>query len=1356
VGKQIVPRKNPLVGLDFTSEDHNLPQEALRVARNCHVQSGVAVKRRGYSRLYKDRALRRGMLCQRAATEKPFHQRNVTGAVEPVVTVHSYPSLSHGFLQWHSDYQLTRAAAWAREFRLFTGKIDSLRNFFVFEQANDEDTGTSAQWVNICTVLSIYVSTAGRLVVQMRASTSATAWTAVRTFTSAATLTADTDYHVGLSYDGNATNGAGTLSLYINGVLDTAFAINWQAGELWHGETSRHTSYPNLVWLNQLYVQREMATDTADTATGAVPDDYYAEYPSVLEHGAESMGVYEIRFWNTAKNFAAVGYPLSRPLTAAEYGSGCVGYWPCWDGGGLTAENLVDVRRPIQLLPAEPASVPDSGFVSGHGLQISAGCVLFKYWLASDTQVDGTGRALSQLFGDSDRNGQNPGTVGCVEYTVNLRVRTPPAPKRRPVNAGSDPAQIGDDNYLLAVYMANPATPKNLFGQQMLTVRIPYGYAGVTSGSLYVQDNNVTTAAGAVLADDTVYSIWITRSRLGVVTVYLDNATSAYSTATVTSLTDVDFGLCMTIGAAFPSQPFRSSKNFNGLFRFEWLRVWNRVLTVRERQTFYNQALPDTSRSDNTLLINLEVKGPTGRELPSFCSYPTDFQLGQIYNSERLGAVSPSGGGASLTRQWWDAWPNSIPPYWGSYAALSTSYLPVGYEAGVESIGSHRSIFGGLSQMFFAAHGIAYVDRDFTRTTTPTPLVPARTSSYRTFWHYTSQASSRQVSAADRLLVLNDYGYPHIWNGRALIPLGIDLPAYRRMLNAVSITPAIVAGFTVVGGALVSGQFYSYKFVYVDEEFEVVGVIGPTVGADPGVAGTLIVGATGPSAADAENHADTANDCRRPIRCHLNPRVTGIRIFRSRGSATADLAEAGPFLYHSTFANADTTFIDGTADSALLPVQLDDSFDQPPAYRYADIFEGRLVLANTSLAKDAVLASASGLPEHFNLSNTILTEDGTGGVITGARSAFDSYWVFKTASIWRFVNGPDNIEGALFTSAIGCIAPHSLVEFYNQAAGRRMFFFWGPDGPYLFDGNQPVYIGQALKGPLSSEPFSAIKRDAITDIHADDISKLGEIWVWCKDPTTGEYTVCYAYDYITGAWLERTGLRFTALGRVDVPRDISTVGSADVIKLPTWIAGDQRGYLYELDKTTSDGMDDYVSPDDTQDVVISATSTVITCPTHVNWIGTLMGLSGIPLTLLHANGQIEVRWILSNTASTITVERAFTTTPVAGALFLLGGIGFHLEYVWDAADADTLDKLFTTLVTWHEGALYYRTAVDWAALSGAATLIADGDRKRVRTYINKFAEVLKLELTNYYPDQPVTIAARAWEISPTLPPVRTQ
>lgn len=1348
--KQIIPRKDALAGMDFTSEDHAMAPNVLRAAKNCHVQNGVATKRRGFQRLYKDSALRRGMLCQRASTERPFHVRNVNASLKHVV-VHSYPSLSYGYLSWHADYAPLRSTAWAREFRLYTGKIDSGRNFYIFEQANDEDNGASVQWANICSTLSAYINTAGKLVVSFRASTAAATWTATRTYTSTATLTADTDYHIGFSYDGGSANGAGVLSVFINGVLDGTLAINWLANELWHGDPARHTSYPNLIWLNRLYVQREMASDTTDTGAGAVPDDYYREYPSSLECGAEGMGVYEIRFWSIAKNFAAVGYPLNRPLIAAEYGASCVGYWPCWDGGGLVAENLVHVRRPIQLLPAEPAYVADSGFSSGYGLSIAPSSMLFRYWTELDTQVDGVGAAFSKLFGDDDRSAQNPAVVGCTEYTINMRIRTPISPKRRPKNAGTAGAGAESDlNNLLSVYMASPLTPADMFGSRTFHLYIPWNLAGgTTDGSLYVNDNGAVTTAGTVLADDTVYSIWVTRSRTGAVSVYLDNSASTYSTATVTAFVDVATGIAITLGASFPGQSARGAKNFSGAFRMEWCRVWSRVLTLRERQVYYNQRLPDASRSDNTLLLNLEVSEPAGPELFSFCSYPTDFMLSQVYSSVRLGPVTA--GGAAITRQWWDAWTNALPPYWGSHQ-VTTTYDPVGYEAAVESIGSHRSVFGGLSQLVFTANGILYADRDFVRTALPSSLVPARASSYRTFYKYTSQIASRQVGAADRLVVLSDYGYPHIWNGRALVPLGVDLPAVRRMPYALPAVPTIEPTSSVAG-SLTADKWYSYKFVYVDEEFEVQGLVGPTVAEQTTATRALVVGSS------LQDHADTANNSFRPLHCHLNPRVTGIRVYRSRGSESATLAEAGPFLYYATFTNVDTAFIDGTADDNLLPLQLDDSFDQPPAYRYADIFEGRLVLGHAAGARDAVQPSESGLPEHFNLSNRILTEDGTGGVVTGVRSAFDSCWVFKTGSIWRFVDSAQGLVGSLFTSSVGCIAPHSIVEFYNQALGRRMFFFWGPDGPYLFDGNQPVYIGQPLKGSPANAPFSQLKLDAITDIHAVDISKRGEIWLWAKD-TNGEFTICYAYDYIRGAWTERTGLRFNAVGRVDVPRDITTAGSADSIRLATWMAGDQRGYIYELDKTDSDGTAS-ISSDTTETLTGASTATVLTATAaHPNWVGTdpslLPNLRGFPIWLIRATGAFEVRWILSNTNQTITVERTFASTPAAGSIITIGGIGFHLEYPWDSANADSIDKLFAYYILWHDGDVYARSAMDWAALTGGFSLVADTNKVRDRIYLNKLGEVLKLELTNYFAEQPVTIAARALEVSPTSSSVRAE
>lgn len=1343
--KTIVDRKGVLAGLDLTSEDHGLDPNSLRVAQNCSLQAGGAVKRRGFRRLYTDHALTRGMLCQRATVERPFHETNVSGVVVPHIVSHSYPSLAHGYLQWHSDFQPTRAAAWARDFRLYTGKLDTSRNFYIFDQGNDEDTGASVQWANVCRALSVHINTAGKVVLTMRASTNATTWTAVRTFTSAGTLSADTDYHIGISYDGVSTNGAGGLSLYINKVLDTAFNINWVVNELWHGETSRHTSYPNLIFLNQLYVQRELGSDTDDTGTGATPDDYYAEYPAALEHAAEGCGIYEIRFWSAAKDYSAAGYPATRPLTAAEYGGGtnCVGYWPCWDGGGLVAENLVSVNKPIQLLPAEPAYVPDTGLSTGYGLQLGPNTLLMRYWDADDVDTVGVGRALSDMFGSNGRAGTNPANTGCVEYTIEMRVRTPYSKKRRPLNAGSPAGAADDLNYLLSIYMAASATPSDMFGFQQFALYIPHNVAGKTNGSLYAQDNSNTTGAGVALSDDTVYSIWVTRSRTGALSIYLNNNTSTYSTGALTNINDVGTAVCVTIGAAFPAWPARGQKNFSGQFRMEHFRVWSRVLTAKERATYYNRTLPDTARSDSSLLINLEVIEPSGSQLPSFCSHPSYFDLAPLYGAQRLGPTA-----TDLTRQWWDAWPNTVPPYWGAHQDTASTYVPVGYEGSVESIGSHRSIFGGLSQLVFGAHGVLYVDRDYLASGIPQSLAPARTSSYRSFYRQSAQDAARQVGVADRLVILQDNGAPHIWNGRALVPLGIDLPVVRRMPTAYSVHPQIAAAVTATG-SLTNGQYYGYMLVYVDEEFNVYGSVGPFV-AQATATGAMVIGSS------LDSHADAANNSFRPVHCHLNPRVTSRILFRSRGSATAKLAARGPFMFLNVGPNADSAGIDGVADSDLGLDQLVDDFDQPPEYRYADIYDGSLVLAHTSLARDGVLSSERGQPETFNLDNLFLTEDGTGGVVTGVKTAFDSCWVFKTGSIWRFFRNGALLEGQVYTSSVGCIAPHSIVEFYNQAAGRRMIFFWGPDGPYLFDGNQPVYIGQPLKGLLSTTPFASVKPDAITDIRAVDVARVNEIRIWAKDPLTGELSVCFGYDYLTGRWVTHTGMRFTAVGRVDVPRDVSTAGTSDTIRLVTYMAGDARGNVLEIDSGTSDGLPDPTDPTPYDTVAAGSTTTVVnTTNVHPEWVSASRGLNGFVATLIRASGVIETRWILSNTNSTVTVERAFGSAPSQGDVLLVCGIQFHLEFPWDFADAPN-DKFFHYLGLWHSGNLYYRFAVDWTALTGASTLSTDPSRRRIRHYINQLSEVLKVELTNYYANQPVTYLARALEIAPIGSNVRAE
>jgi hypothetical protein len=1338
--KTVVPRKGPLAGLDLTSEDDGRDWNKLAACRDLYLENGRPTKRRGMSRFY-ETPFRPGMLTQRATVERVHNRRldTVPGPTDIYNITRSYPPLAHGFLRWHSTFQPTRAADMSWDFRLFTGKIDSSRTFYILHQADDEDEGgVTLQWQNIRAALAIYVDTTGKLRIKVDRSGSAVTWGAAHEIISVNPLSADTDYHIGLSY----TASTRTLQLYINGVADNNVVMFTLGGELWHGETSRHTSYPNLIFLNHIQVRREESTDTNDT-TGMAG---HTTYNNVLQCGAEGMGIYEMRMWNVAKDYTSANYPQAlRPLTAAEIGSSTlVGYWPMNDAGGLVANNSKSANRPIQLLPAPPAYVDDTGSVSGIALQFDQGCLLSRVWTDDDVLVDGAGAAIASLFSQASDVAH-----GLSEYTVAVRFKTPHSPKRRPSNAGSPGVGVIDEaNRIFTI--ANTSVTGFFAGSGTAILRlqlyIPYNDGGI-AGRL-VANVDGTGLENTALTDDTWYTAWITRDKDGAIAIYLDASSIAYASNTIASYTASGTGVSLCFGGLGEYLASRATRQSSGAFRLATARMWSRLVGATERASIYNTALSDSARKDSSLVFNVEVDEVGGEQIASYCNYPTSLHLTQLYSSSHLGDI---GVGIVPAKEWWDSWVNAVPPYWGDHTlGSSTTYAPAGGEGKVEGLTNYRGLFKSTSMLLTAAAGrlhfttyfkVGYLDVN----AYAVPIVPERSSSYRNWYRVSGYETTRLLGTANRTIAFSDRGYPSVWTGRALVPLGIDTP-FALQLRDSQIQP-LIAVPSGGSGSLTTARYYSYKFVYSDDEFGVVQVTGPTPAAlTSGGATSLILGA---SAIDPN-----AND-ERPLRAHLNPRVTSITIYRSRGSLTAALAEAGPFLYHSTIPNKDASGIDGVGDISLGEA-LDDRFTTPPLARYGDVFAGYLVLANFGLAKDTWCPSQAGRPEVFDLSEAAPTEDGTGGVITGVKTAFDSCWLFKSGSLWRIVDGGDaGLQAGLFTASVGCIASESIVEFFSPSLGRRMLFFWSAIGPYLFDGNQPIYIGEPIKGRPSSVPYTLLGESAQRSIVAVDVAKLNQIWVFVKGDSNGRV---YAYDYLNGVWVEHSGLRLTAVSRCDVPNLTTSTG---VFQQSVWIAGTQRGFLYFLDKQNTDGPVGFSASAISftgADVNIGAsTTTLITMNAGVaDWVNSTNGCADLVLTQITSTGVVSRAWVKSNTNTTLTLETALGSSPAAGDTFYIGAIAFLLEFPFDALETPETDKYAHYLITWADGLLNYRVAADWAALSGAPTAIADSDFKRVRTYINKLGEVFKLELSNFAPESSVVLSMHGWEMSPTKSTVRAE
>lgn len=1356
-------RRTPSQGLNLTASDLDRPAGLMANLQDALLTDGKPTKRAGHAR-YNATALRRSMLVGRRGSGNAFTKANVAaGTPQPALAI-AYPALSHALLLWHSDFQPTKAGPLSWDGTFHVGDLSTTRSHYLFDQAFDA-CGAGTQWGSIRAALQVWIDSSGILNARLDRYTAGGAY-ATFTAAGATVLASRSVHHVGWTWD---PLGTGRLKVFLDGVQElqtaaVAFAANQDvAGKaVVNGANTENDLRPAVVLLNRIHVRRTHSTEAFDLEA-ATPRARYGDYPDVLEHAPDGCGVMELRCWNALKDFTSGAYPRNRPLTAAEQADAAlIGYWPMDDGGGSLARDRKAAARHFQLLPWVPAWRPDAAAFGGWALQMSDGACL-RWRSPKFDAVNPLRRELANLWGGlglSGGGGVVAGPASCPAYTVQVQFTTPHAfpvaGTQSYVTAAGVPYE---SQVLLSVTFGTPVGNPNstnrldedhLAAGTQETEAVRLGI--VQLGAAYVlefQDQGGAPVQGATtILPATTYVVTITRAANGTRRIFINAAAAADATvAAMPNFYPMGDAVCVSLGRQWDqadraargvgtTMVGRANKHQDCHCRISAFRAWKRELPQAERQAYAARKLTASERSDSSLLINLEPDHCTLDAVPSRCAYPELFMLDQAFDSAHLGGDASVG-----ATEWWDSWSNAVPPHWGAHAS-ATAYDPVGQEAQFEAICEHRDAATGARQMLAAASGVLYLDPDFSGNLQP--VVPERGTGLHDYLPFDAlERQLRLTAAAGRAVACSTKGRTRAWTGKALAPLGVDLPLEAGLPEAVAM-PRTAPG--PAGGA-VSAGWYCYKFVYRDEGFNAQAILGPTVPVQVLINTSIVLGS---DQADTLAAFATEQDGR-PIRRHLNPRVSSIDIYRTRAATTADLCEGGPWYYHSTIPNADACGVDTVADTAIVGA-LDDRFEAPAPARTAELFAGRLVLGGFANAPSTVLWSQPGAPETFDLEDRDPLEDGTAGALVVLKAFGDNAFAFKDQSLWQLVQDGETLRPVRISGSSGLAAPDSVVEFYSPALAQRTLAYWAPDGPYLLNGSNPTYIGQALKGSPQGIPFAQLAASGIARTWAVDVQALGQAWFFVQPVTAEaqlygqEHREVYAYDYVNNAWLRHVGMRMSCGAQVTVPLSASPGGIPGMDPRPLLFGGGSRGHLSILSAGTRGG-----------DPVGSGHATNAELDGPSSSASLLTAAFGTPFAGVHcrdlvamlvrvATGAVEVRWVLSNTATQLVPEVPFTSGPASGDLVLLAPIDFLLLYQNDSLDEPDVDKHVSTLTAWIDGQAYFRVGRDHGQPSGPwiPNLLSDVDGRRRPVWLNLAGEVFKLELRNPFGDAPVQVRAHAW------------
>lgn len=396
------------------------------------------------------------------------------------------------------------------------------------------------------------------------------------------------------------------------------------------------------------------------------------------------------------------------------------------------------------------------------------------------------------------------------------------------------------------------------------------------------------------------------------------------------------------------------------------------------------------------------------------------------------------------------------------------------------------------------------------------------------------------------------------------------------------------------------------------------------------------------------------------------------------------VGEVGPFYYV-----ASSTTYSSTAD---LTVGDSTIGDQPSTYYQSPLHndDGEIVAANPEACKFMCFhkqrllpysgatnllrgfASDLGKPTQF-FSTSIAKnpahyhdfEAGQGRKATGVNSFNGAAVYFKDASI-TIRNGdvdPASWVYYVVSDGVGCVAPWT-----RAVASDIGIFFAGGDGVYMLGKDFVVR-------KISDNEDGAGIGD---DYRALDFSKV-EYWWGAWDERQKEYLLAvtttsastnapdrvYVYSLATGAWTTRAygmGLILpTCAGRLT---NGSSVGKVYI--------GTSEGFVYETGYATlTDG------PQSGTVTGTGASGSSTTAIVATDFFNTGDDLLGQVATVRHSATSYESRLIASNTATTITLASALSST-AEGKTFFIGAIQTTLTLApWDADSSDEKQWLRT-------------------------------------------------------------------------------
>lgn len=320
---------------------------------------------------------------------------------------------------------------------------------------------------------------------------------------------------------------------------------------------------------------------------------------------------------------------------------------------------------------------------------------------------------------------------------------------------------------------------------------------------------------------------------------------------------------------------------------------------------------------------------------------------------------------------------------------------------------------------------------------------------------------------------------------------------------------------------------------------------------------------------------------------------------------------------------------------------------------------GTTVSPHTALPKNFIAFSESGEPEHVaftfqqtdHYNGTYLP---TRGDVVALGRAGDKLAILSRDDVFASWGLEPKFTLAEVDTGHGCVGNDATAQ------GEDATFYLSRNGAYVFSG-QGV---QPLTHNVLDRAYATQAALDITGAYGVYYAAKRQVWFFFPNATDG---TAFVYQIGQG-WVVNDGMFATcACAARGVHVNPATDSSEYLYLVHSFTDGDGSvcNLMYVLDSGDSDGALDAagtagLTAGTRSGTVTSATSTVLTDSTAALYTSGAK-LKGCPVWVTDANGGgAELRYVTTNTGTTLTLNSALTATPTAGYKYYVGGIGMRI------------------------------------------------------------------------------------------------